>query len=800
MSARRARDTIQAYIDLWENTASRISITTSVSEDNIPTTPNSAPPTPPRKDSIFQKSHDKPPPVHNDAKFISRRVSAQRALEGERGAVNDDRLMALINLVDSCPVEELSVVAPPEFQKIKAAFEGWNPRPMSDDSCIPVSRFSAESSIYSMHAEYSPSKSALVDGNPFDEPTFRERNDSLISQISMRNSLRGRQLSVERHSPLAWDFSPNPFPHPSARVTAMQPPGSMRFSQSIFNHAKRKPPPVPLNLPIEESSSWDIHHSAPYSKSSVKRSAMQATFELEISMEATATELSTPNLTPGASSSSSIASESEQDEFEPLASSYRPLSPRTYSPEEKTTLLKSPIPSSLVEDIPRFCNISNISVVTGSPIVNKAARMLGIGAEPPRVDSPTSFSLGHYSSVHIPSPRTLIPNSPETFASCRSSVEPSSISVKPPPVYSHPPYDATLDSARLFKALKNSKKPDTDLLNETVISLIQDPHKLLHLKQKYKELYTEELLSDIKSMTSGNYQKALMRLLAGPHEAEAQGFHKTESSFHVDDKLIAEALFGKSPNEMKLMKLHFENMYGYPLEKAVENLYLPNLISAGGVVEAKRPAGAFARACLRLINADREVETEESLSKMDTQFMKQREQLLVRNVDDLYKTKHLNYDLLLGLITRKSDIYLSELCQHFHERYKKELAELVVPKDRSKLVGAAHYSYNLCFAMAYALNGAVDKYQRDAKLLDTCMKGIGTNDSRLIARIARIHYSSDPTHLNKVKEEYHIRYGKNLIDRVRTHTKGAYRDLLVKILTPGHHGNEGQPWTTKTYI
>jgi hypothetical protein len=102
--------------------------------------------------------------------------------------------------------------------------------------------------------------------------------------------------------------------------------------------------------------------------------------------------------------------------------------------------------------------------------------------------------------------------------------------------------------------------------------------------------------------------------------------------------------------------------------------------------------------------------------------------------------------------------------------------------------------------MAYALNGAVDKYQRDAKLLDTCMKGIGTNDSRLIARIARIHYSSDPTHLNKVKEEYHIRYGKNLIDRVRTHTKGAYRDLLVKILTPGHHGNEGQPWTTKTYI
>jgi annexin A7/11 len=80
----------------------------------------------------------------------------------------------------------------------------------------------------------------------------------------------------------------------------------------------------------------------------------------------------------------------------------------------------------------------------------------------------------------------------------------------------------------------------------------------------------------------------------------------------------------------------------------------------------------------------------------------------------------------------------------------------------------------------------MNKPQRDAKLLEDCMKGVGTNDVRLVARILRVHYDPDPRHMLFVKEVYQQRYGRTLVERVRKDTKGAYRDLLLKLV-------EGRP-------
>lgn len=84
--------------------------------------------------------------------------------------------------------------------------------------------------------------------------------------------------------------------------------------------------------------------------------------------------------------------------------------------------------------------------------------------------------------------------------------------------------------------------------------------------------------------------------------------------------------------------------------------------------------------------------------------------------------------------------------------------------------------------MAYALNGAINKPNRDAQLIEGCLKRLSTNVDRLIARIIRVHYDSDPRHLLFVKDCYRQRHGRSLESRVRKETKGAYRELLLKIL------------------
>lgn len=76
----------------------------------------------------------------------------------------------------------------------------------------------------------------------------------------------------------------------------------------------------------------------------------------------------------------------------------------------------------------------------------------------------------------------------------------------------------------------------------------------------------------------------------------------------------------------------------------------------------------------------------------------------------------------------------------------------------------------------------MNKPQRDAKLLADAMKGLCTNDARLIARLIRIHYDPDPRHMLFVKEIYQQRYGKRLSEKVWKHSKGTYRVLLLKIV------------------
>jgi hypothetical protein len=380
---------------------------------------------------------------------------------------------------------------------------------------------------------------------------------------------------------------------------------------------------------------------------------------------------------------------------------------------------------------------------------------------------------------------------------------------RPPPPQS--PYDATPDAARIRKCLKMTKKLDTELLSATLVSVSQEPYRKLEAcQQKYCELYGADMVSAVREQTSGQYRLLLTRLMAGPHASEAQALKQSEASYFMDDKLVAEALFGRDPEDIKHIKYNFELAHGITLRKALEDLYLTNTQPSGSVFDAAGPSAEFGRACIRTLLADREVETVEMLATMDGNSLMRREQSLISDVEELYKNRHgnrrgtnkyLDLDMLLEMVMRRSHLYLAELCRRFQERHGKQLPELVLAKDRASmlpgsyypvaLVCPAHCAYAEClantvsaqgYAVAFVLKGAMNKPQRDAKLLEDCMKGIGTNDTRLVARIIRVHYDPDPRHMLFVKEVYQQRYGRTLADRMKRDTKGAYRHLLLKLV------------------
>ena len=59
----------------------------------------------------------------------------------------------------------------------------------------------------------------------------------------------------------------------------------------------------------------------------------------------------------------------------------------------------------------------------------------------------------------------------------------------------------------------------------------------------------------------------------------------------------------------------------------------------------------------------------------------------------------------------------------------------------------------------------INRPARDARLLEESMKGVGTRDELLVARLTRIHW--DPEHMQAVKESYKEKYKTTLKERVR---------------------------------
>ena len=78
-----------------------------------------------------------------------------------------------------------------------------------------------------------------------------------------------------------------------------------------------------------------------------------------------------------------------------------------------------------------------------------------------------------------------------------------------------------------------------------------------------------------------------------------------------------------------------------------------------------------------------------------------------------------------------------------------------------------------------------DPVEFDTDLLYKAMKGIGTNDDILIEVISFRNYSR----LQKIKQKFQEKYGKDLISEIKSETSGDYRTTLVSLLEKERNNN-----------
>ena len=137
-------------------------------------------------------------------------------------------------------------------------------------------------------------------------------------------------------------------------------------------------------------------------------------------------------------------------------------------------------------------------------------------------------------------------------------------------------YDADL----LYKAMKGIGS-DKDIITEVLC--FRNPERINQIKEKFQEKYGKDLVAEIKSETSGDYQKIVLKLLEGDRAQDgkadvekcagiAEELYKAgEGKIGTDDSVFIKYFTSLSPNELLIVCKEYHKKYKKNMLDVIEN-------------------------------------------------------------------------------------------------------------------------------------------------------------------------------------------------------------------------------------
>lgn len=305
--------------------------------------------------------------------------------------------------------------------------------------------------------------------------------------------------------------------------------------------------------------------------------------------------------------------------------------------------------------------------------------------------------------------------------------------------------DSELSEAaeKLYKAMKGAGTDEATLIKVTT----QYPLSIrLKLREKYKSLYGQDLLDDLKSDISGNFLEVMLGLYTSIYEYDADQCYKAIKGLGTDEDTLIE-IIGTRPNWMlKKIKEVYKKKYNVELEEDVKD-------DTGGV---------FRNLLVALLQCNRSDNKEPDIEKcaeMAKDLFKGNKE---KNKIGIDEDKMIKYFALL------SPCELMHLAREFHREYGKSLIKVIEDEfssDIKDLMITIFYA-NICPSEYFATR------------IRKAIKGIGTNEKIL----NRIIVTRNEVDMDVIKEYYKILFSLNLIDDIKGDTSGDYQKLLVALI------------------
>ena len=298
-----------------------------------------------------------------------------------------------------------------------------------------------------------------------------------------------------------------------------------------------------------------------------------------------------------------------------------------------------------------------------------------------------------------------------------------------------------LDVEALRKAMKGWGTDDGALIK--IIANRTNEYRQ-QLKVAYKSSYGRDLIKDLKSETSGNFEDAIVALFETPIDFDCITLYKAMKGAGTDEDTLIEIIASRDNSTLKKIKERYKEMYKRDLESHV----------------ASELSGDFKKIMISLLQCNRSENKNPNESEMQAKA-----QQLFEAGEGKWGTDESVFNKIFALCSSKE---LISIARHYHKLTGRTILQAI----DSEFSGDMKKVYR---TIVYALISPSEYF---ATRLYYSMKGLGTRDSQLI----RVCVTRDEIDMPQIKQFYRQLYKKELIDDIKGDCSGSYKKLLIELV------------------
>jgi len=312
-----------------------------------------------------------------------------------------------------------------------------------------------------------------------------------------------------------------------------------------------------------------------------------------------------------------------------------------------------------------------------------------------------------------------------------------------PTVYPAKDFDAETDAKNLYKAMKglgtNEKMIITIVANRST-------EQLKEVEKMYKTMFGAELKDRLKSELKGKLEKVVIGRLYDRWEYQAYVARSAMKGAGTDEQALIDVVCSKTPAEMEKVKEAYKFLYDRELIKDIES-------ETSGDLKSILVSIATANRETKPINNDE--------AKADAQ-----------KLYDAGEGKWGTDEAIFNQIFALRSVGQLKLTWLY---YRKLTGKLILEAIDKELSGKLRSAF---LTIVQYIQDPITYY---SEMMYNSMKGLGTNDQRLIRAIV----SRCEIDLKTVKERYNKLHGKdcNLEKRIKKETRGDYEKILLALVS-----------------